>query len=296
MLLLLLHFRQLVAADHALLLTALLVKHLYTQLLAMLVVQSRFLLELRSLSVGQRYFVYFVLLCSGYQLRSVLTLIAHLVKKVSSMFYAVANTQLHRLHKLEFVFVLVLRLCRFQPDLVSRRLKGRLNIDETKVTTQRILRRDLKVCAILDINESITVRANGAHLMPEDLLAATTRINLSVEEALLSVECHLILAVRQHCRRELPAIQVFDDDVKRIAVVFDVEEEYRVVCLQVDLKVVHWVAVSGFKDCLHVLHKLFDDGVAVVFAIQLDEVAHVKKCLLWELLAHPLPLSFLLLI
>ena len=150
-LLLLEHFSQLVATDHALLLTALLIEHLQAQLLAMLVVQRRCLLELRSLSVGQRfnrlaaatdqcYFVYFVLLCSGYQLSSVLTLIAHLVEKVSSMLDAVANAQLHRLHKLEFVVVLVLRLCRFQPDLISHRLKGRLNIDETKVTTQCVLR------------------------------------------------------------------------------------------------------------------------------------------------------------
>ena len=197
----------------------------------MLVVQRRCLLELRSLSVGQRYFVYFVLLCSGYQLSSVLTLIAHLVEKVSSMLDAVVNAQLHRLHKLEFVVVLVLRLCRFQPDLISRRLKGRLNIDETKVTTQRVLRRDLKIWTILGVDESITVRANSAHLMPEDLLAAPTRINLCVEEALLPVKGHLILAIRQHRRRELPAIQVFDDDVKRMTVIFDVEEECRIICL-----------------------------------------------------------------
>ena len=144
---------------------------------------------------------------------------------------------------------------------------------------------------LFGVDERIAVRAKGAHLMPEYLLTAPTCINLCVKEALLPVECHLILTVGQHRWRELATIQILDNYVKRMAIVINVEEKRRVVRLRVYLEEMQRIAVAGLEYCLHALHEFFDNRVTAVIAIQLNEVTHMKDHLLWELLAHPLPLS-----
>lgn len=80
MLLLLVELLQLIAADRALLLTDLLIKHLQAQLLSF---QRRLLLDLLNLLICQWDFVNFVFLGASDQIRLELTLITHFIQEVS---------------------------------------------------------------------------------------------------------------------------------------------------------------------------------------------------------------------